>query len=216
MSSIPESIRIHRPKGTEIIKRGDTYYVAKVKAYYDKTTKKPKRRHEGIIGKIYEGVGFVPYDNVQGSTVQTIVHEYGNVVFLLSVTKDLYQGIADTGDAAGLASYAAAILQVLYGNVVDLTLAMDKCCLGEVIPEVNLSLAVDDEVKRYRQTIRRKSASLARKLGWEPEALLFQLSTVYRIRIDGEWKTVGGSEDTMSLMEHAGIEQPELLLRKEI
>lgn len=47
---VPGFIRQYKPKGTEIQEKAGHYYVHKVKAYYDKETKKSRRKTLGCIG----------------------------------------------------------------------------------------------------------------------------------------------------------------------
>ena len=105
--AIPDSIKIFRPKGTEIQEHGGHFYVYKVKAYYDPVTKKSKRKSEGCIGQIFENIGFVPNLKKSTSGVNS-VKEFGATAFLCAVSNDVREKLLEVFQIDGIRIYVLA------------------------------------------------------------------------------------------------------------
>jgi len=137
---IPETIRQHRPKGTEIRYKGGHYYVYKVKAFWDREAKKPKRRSLGCIGQIYEGVGFVPNDKVVKDPL-SVTKEYGASRTILVLTASLFESIRKHFPSDFLRIYVLAAIKLLERDLTSRRAgwAYERSALSLLLPEVHLS-----------------------------------------------------------------------------
>lgn len=87
---IPEHIKIHQPKGTEIKLISNHYYVYEVKCIYDKTKKKNKKISGKYLGKITNN-GFVPsptHELKSALQVNPSVKEYGGYLLSKELLKE--------------------------------------------------------------------------------------------------------------------------------
>ena len=135
--AIPESIKKYRPKGTEIQEHKGRYYVYKVKAVYDPITKKSKRKSEGCIGQIIDGIGFV--SNEKKSSNNT-VKEYGATALLTSQSNDIKEQLIKIFGIDGLRIYTLAILKLLTNsNQKNMSVAYERSYISEMIPDIHIS-----------------------------------------------------------------------------
>lgn len=135
---IPDSIKKHRPVGTEIQEHGGRYYVYKVKAVYDPITKKSRRKSEGCIGQIFEDIGYVA--NKKKDTSQNIVKEYGATAFLCAQSSDVKNDLLSIFGKDGLRLYVLAILKLLTNTTQkNMSVAYDRSYISEMLPEVHIS-----------------------------------------------------------------------------
>jgi hypothetical protein len=135
---IPDSIKQYRPKGTEIQEKAGHYYVHKVKAYYDKETKKARRKTYGCIGQIYAGIGFVP--NNRETETECTAKEYGATRLIMQLTEDIYEKLRACFPSDFLRIYTLAVLKLLNNTTQkDMDLAYTRSAISELLPEVHLS-----------------------------------------------------------------------------
>ena len=135
---IPDSIKQYRPKGTEIQEKSGHYYVHKVQAYYDKETKKSRRKTLGCIGQIYEGIGFVP--NSKETEKEYTAKEYGATRLIMQLTEDIYEKLRECFPSDFLRIYTLAVLKLLNNtSQKDIDLAYVRSAISELLPEVHLS-----------------------------------------------------------------------------
>jgi hypothetical protein len=135
---IPNSIKQYRPKGTEIQEKSGHYYVHKVKAYYDKKTKKSRRKTLGCIGQIYEGIGFIP--NNTKVVKECIAKEYGATRLIMQLTNDIFEKLRECFPTDFLRIYTLAVLKLL-NNITqkDMNMAYARSAISELLPEIHLS-----------------------------------------------------------------------------
>lgn len=89
---IPDSIKIHRPVGTEVRLINNTYYVYKISSKYDKEKKRAKKVTGKCIGKITEKDGFIP--SKQKVSIETIsIKQYGVEKLFESVAKNVLEDL---------------------------------------------------------------------------------------------------------------------------
>lgn len=137
--AIPETIKQFRPTGTEIQEHSGHYYVYKVKAVYDPLTKKSKRKSEGCIGQIYEGIGFVSNSKKRDSS-QNIVKEYGATAFLCAQSLDVRDALVRIFGKDGLRIYVLAILKLLTNTThKNMDIAYERSYISAMLPEVHIS-----------------------------------------------------------------------------
>jgi len=136
---IPDSIKCHKPAGTEIRHKNGHYYVYKVEGYYDKEARKPKSRSLGCIGQIYEGTGFVPNMKKAGP-IELVTKEYGATRVAMASSGDIFNKLRDCFPVDFLRIYIMAILKLL-GNLAskDMDTAYEKSAISVILPEVHLS-----------------------------------------------------------------------------
>ena len=136
---IPDYIKLHKPKGTEIRHKNGHYYVYKVEGYYDKVAKKPKSRSLGCIGQIYEGMGFVP-STKDKEPIELITKEYGATRIAMETSKDIFNKLRECFSSDFIRIYVMAILKLL-GNLPmkDMDTAYEKSAISLLLPEVHLS-----------------------------------------------------------------------------
>ena len=136
---IPDSIKCHKPGGTEIRQKNGHYYVYKVEGYYDKKTKKSKCRSLGCIGKIYEGIGFVP-NKKEAEPVEYITKEYGATRIIMASSQDILAKLREYFPTNFIRIYVMAVLKLL-GNIPskDMDVTYTKSAISVILPEVHLS-----------------------------------------------------------------------------
>ena len=136
---IPVSIKCHKPGGTEIRHKNGHYYVYRVEGYYDKETKKSKSRSLGCIGKIYEGLGFVP-NKKDAEPVEYITKEYGATRIVMASSQDIFEKLKECFPTDFIRIYVMAVLKLL-GNLPskDMGVAYTKSAISALLPEVHLS-----------------------------------------------------------------------------
>lgn len=135
---ISDSIKQYKPKGTEIQEKTGHYYVHKVKAYYDKKTKKSRRKTLGCIGQIYEGMGFVP--NNKETVAECTAKEYGATRLIMQLTEDILEKLRDCFPSEFLRIYTLAVLKLLNNiSQKDIDMAYMRSAISELLPEVHLS-----------------------------------------------------------------------------
>ncbi len=186
---IPDSIKMHRPKNTEIHEKNGHYYVYRVKAYYDRETGKSKRKSLGCIGQIYEDRGFVSNPGVNGSDEQILVKEYGATNLIVTFTKDILNTLREYFGFNGQKIYAAAVLKLLPDfSFVDLRYNYERSFISEIIPDIDFSY---QSVLNMLEDFGGKSWSRARLFKeiagplWEKDAAVFGI-TLY---LKGKSKT---------------------------
>jgi len=109
---IPDSIKQFRPKGTEIQEKSGHYYVHKVKGYYDKDTKKSKRKTLGCIGQIYPDIGFVPNNKIPGSQ-EDCAKEYGATRIIMETSKEMFEVLRKCFPSEFIRIYTLAVVKLL-------------------------------------------------------------------------------------------------------
>lgn len=135
---VPDFIRQYKPKGTEIQEKAGHYYVHKVKAFYDKETKKSRRKTLGCIGQIYEGIGFVP--NNKKSETEYTAKEYGATRLIMQLTEDIFEKLRECFPTDFIRIYTLAVLKLLNNTTQkDMDLAYIRSAISELLPEVHLS-----------------------------------------------------------------------------
>jgi hypothetical protein len=136
---IPETIKQHRPQGTEIRHKNGHYYVYKVQGYYDKVARKPKRRSLGCIGQIYETVGFVA-NKREGRPAELMTREYGATRIAMALSADIFEKLRECFPFDFIRVYVMALLKLL-GNLSmkDMDTAYAKSAVSQILPEVHLS-----------------------------------------------------------------------------
>jgi hypothetical protein len=136
---IPESIKRHKPRGTEVRRKNSRYYVYRVKGYYDKESHTSKSRSLGCIGQIYEGVGFVPNEKAAGPA-ELATKEYGATRIAMAHSTDILSKLRECFPADFLRIYVMAILKLL-GNlsIKDMGSAYIKSAISAILPSVHLS-----------------------------------------------------------------------------
>ena len=136
---IPDSIKRHKPGGTEIRHKNGHYYVYRVEGYYDKAAKKPKSRSLGCVGKIYEGIGFVP-NKKEAQPAEYITKEYGATRIVMASSRDIFEKLKECFPSDFMRIYVMAVLKLL-GNLPskDMDIAYAKSAISAILPEVHLS-----------------------------------------------------------------------------
>jgi transposase len=110
---IPEEIKRHRPKGTEIHNINGKYYVYKTTSVWDKQKKKPRKKTLGSIGKITVEDGFIP-SKKKIPTEPVIVKEYGCYALFRSLLPEILEQLEDAfGKDLGRKVYAIAMVRLL-------------------------------------------------------------------------------------------------------
>ena len=111
---IPDNIKKHRPKGTEIHKRGNYYYVYNITSVWDKEKKRPKKKTLGCVGKITEADGFIPNKKSQQLDVQSVqTKEYGGFSLLSELNRDLIDNLKKSFPSEYQRIFTIALLRVL-------------------------------------------------------------------------------------------------------
>ncbi|MDR1200729.1 MAG: transposase [Tannerellaceae bacterium] len=135
---IPESIKCHKPNGTEIRHKNGHYYVYKVEGYYDRDAHKPKSRSLGCVGQIYEGIGFVL--SQKKPCAEFITKEYGATRIATRAGVDLFDTLRECFPSEFMRIFVAAVLKLL-GNLSakDIDIAYGKSAISLLLPKVHLS-----------------------------------------------------------------------------
>jgi transposase len=135
---IPDSIKCHKPRGTEIRNKNGHYYVYKVEGYYDKDAHKSKSRSLGCIGQIYENIGFVP--SKRKTETELITKEYGATRIAMAAGSQLLDTLRNCFPTEFLRIFTIAILKLL-GNLSmgDIDTAYAKSAISILLPKVHLS-----------------------------------------------------------------------------
>lgn len=136
---IPESIKCHKPSGTEIRYKNGHYYVYKVEGYYDRDAHKSKSRSLGCIGQIYDNIGFVPSKKKSDAT-ELITKEYGATRIAMVAGSGLFDMLRECFPSEFMRIYTMAILKLL-GNLSmgDIDVAYGKSAISVILPKVHLS-----------------------------------------------------------------------------
>jgi len=136
---IPNSIKCHKPANTEVRHKNGHYYVYKVKGYYDKDLKKSKSKSLGCIGKIYEGIGFVP-NKKDAEPIEYVTKEYGATRIVMALSQDVFDKLRECFPTDFLRIYVMAVLKLL-GNLPskDIDAAYTKSAVSAILPKVHLS-----------------------------------------------------------------------------
>ena len=136
---IPDSIKCHKPKGTEIRHKNGHYYVYRVKGYYDKVAHKSKSKSLGCIGQIYDGIGFVP-NKKEAGLMELTTKEYGATRIAMAASQDIFDKLRECFPSDFIRIYTMAILKML-GNLPskDLDIAYAKSAISVILPKVHLS-----------------------------------------------------------------------------
>ncbi|MDR1468571.1 MAG: hypothetical protein LBT00_04695 [Spirochaetaceae bacterium] len=136
---VPDPIKRHQPKGTEIRHKNGHYYVYKVEGYYDRDAHKPKSRSLGCAGQIYEGIGFVP-NKKKPRAAEFITKEYGATQTVMTAGAGLLEALRECFPSECMRVYVTAVLKLL-GNLSskDVDIAYGKSAVSSLLPEVHLS-----------------------------------------------------------------------------
>jgi transposase len=146
---IPESIKRHKPSGSEIRGKNGHYYVYKVEGYYDKEAHKPKSRSLGCIGQIYENIGFVPNKKKLVAS-EFITKEYGATRIAMAAGAGLFDTLRECFPSEFMRICVTVVLKLL-GNLSskDIDIAYGKSAISALLPEVHLSKnTVSDFLRR--------------------------------------------------------------------
>lgn len=93
---IPEAIKKHRPKCTEVRLINGAYYVYKITSVWDSEKKRAKKKTLGCIGKITETEGFIPSKRASlPDTPHVVVKEYGCSRLFTSLNQELYEKLKE-------------------------------------------------------------------------------------------------------------------------
>jgi len=86
----PEWVLKQRKKGTEILKRGDNYYLSEVTSVWDKELKRPRKVTGRYLGKITpNGVIAPKHERVKEGYKQISVKEYGATHFVRTISTEV-------------------------------------------------------------------------------------------------------------------------------
>jgi len=140
MSKVPEHIKAMKPPSSEVQEIKGHYYVYAVKAKYNKETKKSTSQRLGCIGKIYDGVGFVPNDKGRAESVG-VTKEYGATRTILVLTEKLYEMIRKHFPSEFLRIYILSVLKLMDKDLTARRIdwAYERSALSILFPEVHLS-----------------------------------------------------------------------------
>jgi hypothetical protein len=136
---IPETIKRHKPSGTEIRHKNGHYYVYSVKGYYDKKARKPKSRSLGCVGQIYPDIGFLPNKNKAGP-VELVTKEYGATRIAMAASVDIFEKLKECFPADFIRIYVMAVVKLI-GNlcIKDISISYEKSAISVMLPKVHLS-----------------------------------------------------------------------------
>ena len=140
MSQVPDHIKLMKPPSSEVQKIKGHYYVYSVKGKYNKVLKKSVSVRMGCIGKIYDGIGFVPNNKGRQNSI-CVTKEYGASRVVLVLTERLLAKIRKHFSSEFLRIYILSSLKLLEK---DLTLnridcSYERSALSLLLPEVHLS-----------------------------------------------------------------------------
>ncbi len=109
---IPDSIKIHRPVGTEIRLINNTYYVYKISSVYDKEKKRAKKVTGKCIGKITESDGFVP--SKQKNSIDSVsIKQYGVEKLFENVAINVFEDLKNSFPDIYREIYTIALLRLV-------------------------------------------------------------------------------------------------------
>ena len=138
---IPESIKIHRPKGTEVRLFKGTYYVYKITSVWDKEKKKAKKKTLGCIGKILPDEGFIPSKKtVIPSIEKVVVKEYGCSQLFVQLNDELFDKLKEYFSSLYREIFTLAIIRLMNKtNNSTIKRYYDTSYLSEEFKELRLS-----------------------------------------------------------------------------
>lgn len=170
---IPESIKVHQPKYTEIRHKNGHYYVLLVKAYYDKETHKSKRRSLGIIGQIYEGIGYVP--NRQKTEPINTTKEYGATRLIMANSEDVFEKLRAFFPSDFMRIYVIAVLKLLDNCSFDeLSDAYRRSSISLLLPTVHVSENTASDFLEYLSLQRENMLNFMKSFGpFNNDTLIF-------------------------------------------
>jgi len=90
---MPEWVSQHRKKGTEVHRRGNNFYLCKVRSVWDKKAKRARKITGEYLGKITEG-GVIPPRHKRLVSDVTI-KEYGISTYLRSLSEDIESNLKE-------------------------------------------------------------------------------------------------------------------------
>jgi hypothetical protein len=136
---IPDTIKAHKPSGTEIRQKSGHFYVYRVEGYYDREARKSKSRSLGCIGQIYEGVGFVP-NKKEAGPVELVTKEYGATRIAMAASQDIFEKLRECFPTEFIRIYVLAVLKLLDNiSSKDMDIAYGKSAISAILPEVHIS-----------------------------------------------------------------------------
>jgi len=110
---IPDEIKKHRPKGSEIHAIGGRYYAYKTTSVWDAGKKRAKKKTLGCIGRITVEDGFIPSKPKEISGPVT-VKEYGCFALFSALVPELSDQLCEVfGKDIGQRTYAVAMLRLM-------------------------------------------------------------------------------------------------------
>jgi len=138
--AVPEHINAMKPPSSEVQCIKGHYYVYAVKSRYDKATKRSYSDRIGCIGKIYEGVGFVPNKKGQDNSI-SVTKEYGATHTVMELTKGLFDRLRKHFPSDFLRIYVLAILKLMETDLTSKRIdwAYERSAVSLLLPEVHLS-----------------------------------------------------------------------------
>lgn len=138
--SVPEEIRKLKPKGTMVKKISGHYYVYEFSNYVDESGKRHTKMGK-MIGKIKEGIGFIPKGTgIRESEISTV--DYGEYAITMQNTKHVLHRLMDCFNAEDATTiYIVSLIHFLHGFTYlrDIKAYYEMSYLSVQYPSLNLS-----------------------------------------------------------------------------
>ncbi len=176
---IPEEIKKHKPKCTEIRNINGTFYVYKITSVWDSEKKKAKKKTLNCVGKITEKDGFIPSKSIT-EVNKVIVKEYGCYQLFISLNRELYENLKLSFESSYREIFIIALIRLLNrATHAGIKRYFDASYLSEEYTDLHLS---ENTLTSFMKNLGEQRNSIRKfmlKYVTQGETLLFDGTTIF-------------------------------------
>lgn len=146
----PDWVLAYRQKGTAIMRRGESYYLYKVRSVWNREKKRPQMKTEKYLGKLTpDGIVRPKHERVMERMKHVSVKEYGASFFLKEAGDDLVTLLKEHYSDKWQEMFVFAAMRLLYSTPIkNLEFHYSTSFLSEIFPDAHLSDRVVGEMLR--------------------------------------------------------------------
>ena len=176
----PEWVLKHKEKGTELRKKGNSYYLYKVTSVWDKEKKKPKKITQKFLGTITkEGLIKPKHERLLEDMKHVSVKEYGATNFIVEMNDDIVKKLKEIFPKNWKKIFVFAAFRFLYNSPIkNLQTYYAGSFLSETITGAHLSPKPVGELLRDIGMVRERIKMVLKPLISGTEFALIDLTHV--------------------------------------
>jgi transposase len=141
MTELPDWVLKHKPKGTQVSKIGNNYYLYQIKSEWDPSKRRARKITEKYLGKITpEGLIKPKRERVLESLNNISVKEFGATNQLLKMNEDIKEKLKEIYPDKWKEIFVFSIFRLLYYTPIkNLQMHYTTSFISEILPGVHLS-----------------------------------------------------------------------------